>query len=164
MRQIEHYANTNLRFAESFLQLARAEANESISFEPTDMHSVIANALGQTYPLAAAKDIRLVQLACDADAWVMGHSDLLERTVVNLLTNAIKYSDANTQVKVSLQVENGQVACEVEDEGIGIPAEELDGIFQRFQRGASDDSQKRAGIGLGLRFVSVVCCSSWWDN
>ena len=58
---------------------------------------------------------------------------------------------------VRLQVDAGQITCQVADQGIGIPADELGNIFQRFQRGSSTESQRRAGTGLGLRFVNVVC-------
>src|SRR5690606_32184047 len=90
-----------------------------------------------------------------ANVWVSGNHELLERLMVNLLTNAIKYSHADTSVDVNLFVENGRVCCEVRDRGQGIAPELIDHIFEGYTRGKHAAGKIR-GAGLGLRFVRVV--------
>ncbi len=153
---IEEYATKNLQFADSFLQLARAEATQSYVFESVDMHAVLENAIGQTYKQAELRDIALVQDYCNDEAWLMGHSDLLERAIINLLSNAIKFSDRGGTVAIRLKVEGNDLVCRVEDRGIGIPHEEAETIFRRFRQGTTTNTKRRLGTGLGLRFVEVV--------
>ncbi len=153
---IEQYATKNLQFADSFLQLARAEATQSYVFEPVDMHAVLENAIGQTFKLAELRGIKLTQEYCDEEAWLMGHSDLLERAIINLLSNAIKFSDRGDEVSIHLNVEGNDLVCKVVDQGIGIPKEEAENIFQRFRQGTITSAKRRSGAGLGLRFVEVV--------
>lgn len=156
LAEIESYANKNLKFADNFLQYARAEASETIDFELTDMHAVLGNALDEVFRQAESRDIRLEQAFCDEDVWVMGQSDLLERAVTNLLTNAIKFSNPQGVVTVGLEVDGEFAVCSVKDQGIGIPESELGSVFQRFQRASQRSKEKRSGTGLGLRFVDLV--------
>jgi signal transduction histidine kinase len=79
--------------------------------------------------------------------------------VNNLIENAIKYSAANTQVKVKLQDNHGQVLLVVADEGTGIPKQERERVFEKFYRIGSENTRKTKGTGLGLyivkRFVEI---------
>ena len=83
-----------------------------------------------------------------------GNHELLQRLMVNLLTNAIKYSHPGGSVTVSLRAIGDQVACEVRDRGIGIPPEYMERLFERFSRASNSGGSR--GAGLGLRFVRVV--------
>jgi len=76
--------------------------------------------------------------------------------VVNLLTNAVKYSHENGKVLVRLYAEGGQVCCDVRDEGVGIPEAFQDKLFERFSRASTSGGARTRGAGLGLRFVKVV--------
>lgn len=154
---IERYVRKNLSYAESFLQLARAESEQEQRLDPCDMHSVIDNAVAQVYHLASTKQISLKSERCDDDAWVLGDGELLERAVVNLLGNAIKYSDLGGNVTLSMQCNARDLLVSVKDQGIGIPQEDIPLLFDRFRRGSGEDSRSRSGAGLGLRFVAVVC-------
>lgn len=81
----------------------------------------------------------------------MLHLDLflMEQALVNLLENAIKYSPADSPVRLTARTRNAQVEIDVADEGIGLPAAELDRVFDRFYRVTRPDAQP-AGTGLGL--------------
>ena len=92
----------------------------------------------------------------EQDVWVLGNNELLERLVVNLLTNAIKYSHEGSSVDVRLFSESNEVCCEVRDRGVGIPEEFQSRLFQRFSRASTSGGARTRGAGMGLRFVKVV--------
>jgi two-component system phosphate regulon sensor histidine kinase PhoR len=82
-----------------------------------------------------------------------GNRDALERLTLNLLENAIKYNRPGGQVEVLLQQGEGAVVLTVTDTGIGIPAESLDRLFERFYRVDKGRSRVEGGTGLGLAIV-----------
>ena len=79
-----------------------------------------------------------------------GNAHLLKIALKNILDNACKYSENNTQVVVSLSKEDNQILLSIKDKGIGISEEDLSGIFQPFFRGKNTFSRKGHGIGLPL--------------
>ncbi len=154
---VQHYARKNLNIAEQFLQLARVEAVDSVEMNEQDMLDVVESAIDQVQIQAQQRDIVLrFDYNPDQDVWVQGNNELLERLVVNLLTNAIKYSHEGSSVDVRLYAENGQVCCEVRDRGVGIPPEFQARLFQRFSRASTSGGAGVRGAGMGLRFVKVV--------
>lgn len=153
---IDRYAGKNLNIAEQFLQLARVEALDRIEMDALDMLPVVESAIDQVRPQAQAARIALrFHYDPRANVWVSGNHELLERLMVNLLANAIKYSHADTSVDVNLFVEGGWVCCEVRDRGQGIAPELIDHIFEGYTRGKHAAGKIR-GAGLGLRFVRLV--------
>ncbi|HCO64112.1 MAG TPA: ATPase, partial [Alcanivorax sp.] len=154
---VEHYAQRNLNIAEQFLQLARVEAEESVEMVEQDMLDVVESAIDQVQIQAQSRGITLrFDYDQEQDVWVRGNNELLERLVVNLLTNAVKYSHENGKVLVRLYAEGGQVCCDVRDEGVGIPEAFQDKLFERFSRASTSGGARTRGAGLGLRFVKVV--------
>ncbi|WP_374165929.1 sensor histidine kinase [Arcticibacter sp. MXS-1] len=91
----------------------------------------------------------------DPDQVVFGDRNRLDQVLCNLLTNAFKYSPAHDQVKVVTTEENGRVKLAITDKGIGIPADKLDKIFDRFYR-VENTSQLFQGVGLGLYISSEI--------
>jgi signal transduction histidine kinase len=97
-----------------------------------------------------ASDAVALDGACDP----IVRGDRAELAVVNLLENAVKYSDEPVEVKVSVSgPRDGRVSVDISDRGIGIPAGELRKIFQRFYRVGRDVQRAAAGLGLGLFIV-----------
>jgi PAS domain S-box-containing protein len=84
---------------------------------------------------------------------VKGDHERLEQVLVNLLTNAIKYSPQGGQIVVAVGRADGEVRVSVKDPGIGVPAEEQPMLFQRFFRAANANTRNYSGLGIGL-FVS----------
>ena len=85
---------------------------------------------------------------------VRADAALIERVVDNLVGNAIKYSPAPSPVSISIR-QNGPLAVlDVEDRGVGIPAEERERVFRRFVRGST--AKGTEGLGLGLSLVAEV--------
>lgn len=83
---------------------------------------------------------------------VLADPDRLERVVVNLLSNALKYSAADSAVTVAARADGDQVVVSVADQGAGIPPEEVPLVFERFYR-AEGTREHREGLGLGLHIV-----------
>ena len=78
------------------------------------------------------------------------------QAIVNLLDNGIKYSKPNSKIHVSAFRENDELVIEVKDKGIGIPAEHLGRIFERFYRVNRSRSREEGGTGLGLAIVRHI--------
>ncbi len=155
LASIKDYTERALSYTEGFLQLARAESGEANLYE-CDMHSILDNACEHVFELAASKKISLRREHCEQPAWVWGNADLLERMLINLLDNAIKYSHNHDVVQTRLAVEKNKVLLYVIDHGIGIPPDDIPILFEQFRRGSSRDSLSQKGAGLGLRFVAVT--------
>lgn len=84
---------------------------------------------------------------------ILGVPTMIEEIISNLCENAIKYNKENGKVTVSVSKENGMARLEVKDTGIGIPAEDMERIFERFYRVDKSHSRKIGGTGLGLSIV-----------
>jgi signal transduction histidine kinase len=150
-----HTENT-IEMAEQFLQLARAESNQDYPLQELDLAAVILNAMEQVWAQARARDITLENRLSTDEAWVMGDGSLLERALVNLLNNAIKYSPPGRTVRITLEQQQDLYRCCVIDNGYGITAWALPHLFDRFQRVERPPHQQAGGIGLGLAFVDTV--------
>ncbi|WP_051326324.1 sensor histidine kinase [Glycomyces tenuis] len=146
------------------LELSRLQGAEKLPDpEPVSVDRIIAEALDQTRIGAETKGIGLKVNGVTA-LEVLGTESQLVMAVKNLVDNAIAYSPENTTVEVttSLCRPNGSVARSqtvcigVRDEGIGIPPEELDRIFERFYRVDAARSRATGGTGLGLAIVKHV--------
>ena len=154
---ITDYAQRNLNIAEQFLQLARVEAVDRVELAEQDMLAVVESAIEQVQVQAQARDIALrFDYDPGQDVWVRGNNELLDRLVVNLLTNAVKYSHEGSSVDVHLYADPQMVYCEVRDRGVGIPPEFQQHLFERFSRASTSGGARTRGAGLGLRFVKVV--------
>ena len=107
--------------------------------------------------LAAAAAERGVRLAAGGDpVAVSGDADALERLLLNLLDNAVKYNRPGGAVAVRTVRRGGEALLEVRDTGIGIPADSLPRIFERFYRVEKGRSREEGGTGLGLAIVKHV--------
>ena len=80
----------------------------------------------------------------------------IERVFTNLLDNSIKYGRENSKVRITIEKEDGFAIVSVQDEGIGIPAEDIEKIFDRFYRVDKARSRKTGGSGLGLAMVKQI--------
>jgi signal transduction histidine kinase/CHASE2 domain-containing sensor protein len=167
--QLAKFAQMSLRYADNFLQLSRAENLDQGQFQLVDMHSVVDGAYAQTIQIAAHKNIALLVERDDHECWVEGDANLLERAIVNLLSNAIQYSEKNTCVKLLLKTQ-GDILIEISDEGRGIDAAIIPELFEPYFRaneeqqltdGGEDQFNPRSSThgsnaGLGLSFVHTV--------
>jgi two-component system phosphate regulon sensor histidine kinase PhoR len=84
------------------------------------------------------------------------NSQLLEQAIVNLIDNAIKYSDAGGRIVLGCEKDRGEVVISVRDEGQGIEPEHLPRLFERFYRVDKARSRNLGGTGLGLAIVKHI--------
>jgi len=156
MNRLSAYVNQTMNLIEQFTQLSRAENIDESYFEIINFVDVLIYAIDQLWELAMGKNIQ-IKFENNVDvAMLRGDAALLERAIVNLLNNAIKYSPSDTNITVELSRKNNQYQCCVIDQGIGIAQEKIPQLFDRFRRLTSQESIKETGTGLGLTFVKLV--------
>lgn len=143
-----------LQMINTMLEISEIEAGIRVmSRADVDLAQLVGEALDLFRPIAEEKGIRLVSPVSDPMP-VRGNVQGLQRIVVNLLDNAIKYTPPGGTVSVSLEDIGEQVDLIVRDTGIGIAQEELPLVFNRLYR--CDVSRSQPGFGLGLSLASVV--------
>jgi len=144
-----------LHLAEDFLQASRAEMSNSADFKELDLAGVTHQAVDDAYESALKKNIQLEREIVDGLVWVNGNFGLLQRAILNLVMNAIKFAPAHSVVKVKLSYDKQQTILNVIDQGPGIPIDEQKHLFKRFSR-LKDTNTMPDGAGLGLYFVHTV--------
>jgi len=130
--------------------------------EEAEVIHIISEAVDMVSVAAQEKNIS-ISVSCPPDFKVQAYSSLLVQAVVNLLDNSIKYSGNDSPIYVSVFQEGGQLIIEVKDKGIGIPAEHIDRIFERFYRADRSRNREAGGTGLGLsivRHIALLHCGS----
>ncbi|HZU97636.1 MAG TPA: ATP-binding protein [Planctomycetota bacterium] len=141
---------------EDLLTLGRLDAGaETRPLAPVSLRDTIDLVAAGFEELLARKKLALVTKLPDDMPLVMGHRDLIERALRNLVDNAIKYSDQGT-ITVSAWREESFVIVEVADTGIGIPRADLPRIFERFYRVEKSRTREAGGTGLGLAIVKHI--------
>ena len=91
-----------------------------------------------------------------ADKRVIGDRDRLEQVLGNLMENAVKYSPEGSEITVTVEERGDQLVTSISDRGIGIPADELGQVFERFHRGRQVSSTNYGGLGLGLYITKQI--------
>jgi len=143
---------------EDLLSLARieqdAESNK-IELASGSVMDVVTSAVSLCEQRASENEIA-IEVNCPEDVLTDIAAPLLERATVNLLDNAINYSEQGSVVSVSVEKQNYEVVISVRDSGCGIASEHLPRLFERFYRVDPDRSRKLGGTGLGLAIVKHI--------
>jgi two-component system phosphate regulon sensor histidine kinase PhoR len=144
-----------VQMVEELLELSRIESGElPMSQKPVEMASVVADAVDRLRSQAEKQGLSLtVDVAADLPP-IIGDAERLERALVNLLHNAVKFTPAGGAVHVSAGFVGGDVIVKVSDTGVGIAPEDLPRIFERFYK--SDRARGSGGTGLGLAVVKHI--------
>ncbi|MFZ4856637.1 MAG: sensor histidine kinase [Desulfuromonadaceae bacterium] len=144
------------RLVNDLLSLARLDAGlvAATGFSPVFVQDLATHAVRLTAPLAASLEIRVTAIV-DETLQIRGVRSSLEEALLNVVENGIRYNHKGGEVCIIASLkENGQVAIEVTDTGIGIRSEEREKIFERFYRAAS--ARNSDGSGLGLSIVKAI--------
>src|SRR6185295_3925752 len=144
------------RMIQTFLDVERlSEGEMELKHEPFDAGLLVLTCLDRARPLADRKQI---VIHCDepVEATLNGDKELMEYAFYNLLTNAIKYSEAESRVWIESQATGGELRLSVRDEGIGMDAKELRQIFTKFYRTKKAEASGEAGTGIGLSIVDQI--------
>ncbi|WP_017932961.1 sensor histidine kinase [Nocardioides sp. Iso805N] len=141
------------------IELSRLQGDEPLEApEAVDVDAVIATAVDTSAIDAGKKDIT-VRTGNTHGLQVFGNEEQVLAAVANLISNAIAYSDPGSSVSVTTKAEHGSVEISVVDQGIGIPQDEIDRIFERFYRVDPARHRSTGGTGLGLSIVKHVAAT-----
>jgi PAS domain S-box-containing protein len=124
-----------------------------LEVQPLRLHEVIQGAIETVRQSAAAKHIRILPLLDSSIGVVRGDPNRLQQVFWNLLSNAVKFTPQGGRIQVVLERVNSHVEIMIEDTGIGIRAEFLPYVFERFRQGDPTMSRRYGGLGLGLSIV-----------
>ncbi|WP_244130360.1 CHASE2 and HATPase_c domain-containing protein [Burkholderia sp. BCC0044] len=157
LRDLRQQADYSLRVANGFMQLSRAEQLVQEHFVPILLNDIAEQAIDHISVRAQQKSIMLVgPNAGDEDALVMGDPDMLERAIVNVLDNAVKYSPTGTQIEVWVTADDANhFTLHVRDQGIGMSQDSVRRLFEPFFQ-AERRRDVDGGVGLGMPFVKAV--------
>ena len=154
--QIIHQQSEQLtRLVNDLLDLSRLDAGHAfeLRLDAVDAAQVIRGVMAQMRALADEKHLSLETRLADRLPLVRADSRALAQVLINLVGNAIKFTPHGGRVNVNAQAQDGALSISVCDTGIGIPADALPRLFERFYQVDHSSTRKAAGTGLGL-FIS----------
>jgi PAS domain S-box-containing protein len=148
---IDRNARAQVQLIDDLLDLSRIMTGKlRLDLNQVSFSNVVEAAVDSARPAAEAKGLRLKAILSSSKDIVSADSTRLQQVVWNLLTNAIKFTPKGGQVQVVLQRVNSHVELIVSDTGIGIPANYLPHVFDRFSQKDSSTTRAFGGLGLGL--------------
>ena len=152
------------RLVQQIIELSRLQADDPLDAPVmVDLDEVVTSAVDATATEAAAKSITVTARG-QHGLEVFGSQEQIEAAVANLVANAVAYSGEGSRVVVSTSVDDDdRVQISVVDQGIGIPENELDRIFERFYRVDPARHRSTGGTGLGLSIVKHVAATHGGD-
>jgi len=143
------------RMIDTILEIAAADSGVSApGTSNVDLADVARNAADLMQPLAEEKEIRLEVVLPAGPLVIRGDLSRVQRVVANLLDNAIKYTGRGGRIVLSAEASAERISLRVADTGVGIDADALPRVFERFYRG--DWSRSTPGHGLGLSLARAI--------
>jgi two-component system phosphate regulon sensor histidine kinase PhoR len=143
---------------DDLLSLSKIEREKDVNamiLSPGNLKDVVHTAIGICRPKADEKKIE-IQWDIPEKLPAMVDATLLEQAFVNLLDNAVKYSEESSVIKVRGETSGSSILIQIMDHGMGIPKEHLPRLFERFYRVDKARSRKMGGTGLGLAIVKHI--------
>ena len=147
---IDSSSQTLLTIINDILDLSKLEAGkmkiEYINFKTEDLYTAIE----LFEERAKEKNIDYKVKFINIPEYFYGDIHRIKQVITNLISNAIKFTNENKKIEITLEYKNDKLYVEVKDEGIGIPQEKIDNIFEPFAQADSSTTRKYGGTGLGL--------------
>ena len=151
---IERNTVAQAKLIEDLLDVSRLMSNKVVAGSQLQVFDVLVDACVESLrPSADAKGVKIIRDGSLNGSCVQGDSDRLQQIVNNLLTNAIKFTPAGGAVSVATNQINDQVRLTIADTGVGIAAEYLPHVFDRFSQADASSTRSFSGLGLGLSIV-----------
>ena len=139
-----------LGLIDEILTFARVDVGrERVRWESMSVNHTIADSAALVEPMAAAKSIHFIVDLLEEDQAIQTDGTKLRQMLVNLLSNGIKFTE-NGEVRVSCAVRDGVLEVSIADTGVGIPAENIEEVFELFWQAEQTATRKTGGTGLGL--------------
>lgn len=159
-KYLSHIRDEALRLNRLIDELLRYSIIESdfikLELTPLDMEQVIRSVGFRMQLLADVKRIQLVFNVPEALPPILGAEDKLEEVLINLLSNAIRYSPEGNRIIISAQEEGDMLRIGVRDFGPGIATEDMQYIWERFYKADKSRTPSESGLGLGLAIVKAI--------
>jgi CheY-like chemotaxis protein len=124
--------------------------------EDVDLRAVITTAIEATAPVLAERTEPVITNVANDSLTVRGDSDRLQQVLVNLISNAARYSPSDTPIWLSAAVEGNMIVLRVKDVGRGIPQHMLREIFELFVQNEQGLERSKGGLGIGLTLVRKI--------
>jgi len=152
LARIDQQVDRMTRLIDDLGDVARVES-KGLGFDlrPLDLAALLAEIIAEVGIAAPTFTLRLDTPA--GEVWIHGDRVRLQQVLVNLLTNAVKYSGHSREVGITLQLEGTRATIAITDHGIGIPAAQQVAVFEPYVRGTNAPADAPGGMGLGL-FIS----------
>jgi len=155
--RIESSTVSGEKLIRNILDVEKAETNrQKLSLENFDLKIFVEEMVNSYKPSAEKKAIKLHYDHHDREVLFMSDKQLVSRICENLISNAIKYTMPGRQVWVSVSEEKDAVSIVVQDEGLGIPKEELPNLFSKYSKISTQPTAGEASTGLGLSIVKRI--------
>lgn len=145
------------KLVNDLLFLARAEtAHMQFEWEMLDFIELVVNAAEDIRVLAQDKSIEVMLNVAETPVWVRGDKQRLRQVIFILGDNAVRYSNAGSRIAIDLEADGTEAVLRVNDHGIGIPAHDLELIFDRYYRSMNARRSSDDGTGLGLPVAKAI--------
>ena len=154
---IQRNAEAQSKLIEDLLDVSRIISGKlKIEFQPVSLASIAEGVVNSLGPALDAKELELETMIDPSAGPILGDPARLQQIVMNLLSNAIKFTPNGGKICVHLERRDSHVRLEVKDTGVGIAAEHLPHIFERFRQVDSSNVRAHGGLGLGLAIVDYL--------
>jgi PAS domain S-box-containing protein len=154
---IQRNAEAQAKLVEDLLDVSRIITGKlKIEVQPVSIAVITDSVINSLRPAVDAKQLQLETTIDPAAGPILGDPSRLQQIVTNLLSNAIKFTANGGRIDVRLERQNSHVRLEVKDSGVGIAAEHLPHIFERFRQVDSSNVRAHGGLGLGLAIVDYL--------
>ena len=154
-KQIRHNADRLLSLISDIIQLSELDHQElPRKFELVDLYALAQECVKEQETIANRRGIAIHHSGVSAG--ITADRSLIKEMIDNLLQNAIRYNRENGNVSVVVTIEDGHPILTVKDNGIGIPADQQEHVFERFYRVDKSRSRETGGTGLGLAIVKHI--------
>src|SRR5712664_1831904 len=150
-------ANEMTKLIDDLAEIGRLEQpDKALRRERCPVNKLIKDAVEVVRAEALAKRIAIIERVDPSRPTIQVDIDRMRVALQNLLSNAVKYSPPESSVEVRVEAQPGALSIVVEDQGYGIPAEEIPHIFDKYYRGVTPEAQNTPGTGLGLYIVKQI--------
>ncbi len=157
MEKINRHSDELVRMVNDLLDISRIEAGKTIMrLVPQDIQELSASVADLISIQCKEKEIELLTENPEALPKVMADRSQIERVLINLLGNAVKFTPRQGKIIIRISEEHGRVKVDIQDSGIGMPPEAIERIFDEFYRVDNEINQHVKGTGLGLSLVKHI--------
>lgn len=154
---IERNAHAQVKLIEDVLDVSRIIGGKlSLKFESVDLKRMVESATENVLPSATSKGLTITVDVSDDYPVVKADPDRLQQVLMNLLSNAVRFTPARGQIWLRAYSDDSDAWLEVEDNGEGIPTQALPFVFEAFRQADNSTTRRHGGLGLGLAIVKQI--------